>query len=219
MRHDMSDSCVDHCREMLWEFFTALNWRNFVLSDDSMLNCSLYISTTPNTFFLQVLLHLWCFQNWFAATVQRRYTKTERTFVQKLVVIFMGCNQNSQLPADNFGVIDTAHLEGHMCREWFIRFLMSPVIALVYISFTKQCWTERSSIPVGFNQLERKEKAHLAINAKLRTETRLHLHNRPSQLQDYLVLEGGLIGSSGGDGGGTRKSLLQRLISGAAAYF
>lgn len=105
-----------------------------------------------------------------------------------------------------------------MCREWFIRFLMSPVIALVYISFTEQCSAERSSIPVGFNQLERKEKAHLAINAKLWTETRLHLHNRPSQLQDYLVLEGGLNGSSGGDGGGTQTVLLQRLISGAAAY-
>lgn len=69
--------------------------------------------------------------------------------------------------------------------------LMSLVIALVYISFREGRSAESSSIPVGFNQLEEKERkkeAHLAIKAEPRTETvnytRPHLHNRPGSVQD-----------------------------------
>ena len=82
------------------------------------------------------------------------------------------------------------HLKKRMFREQFRRFLMSPVIALVYISFRDGRWTESSSIPVGFNQVGREEERenHLAIKARPWTETvnymRLYLHNRPSQRQD-----------------------------------
>lgn len=63
------------------------------------------------------------------------------------------------------GVIAGAALAGLKERMWgerFRRFLMSPMIALVYISFR---WTESSSFPVGFNQLGWKKKPHLAIKA------------------------------------------------------
>lgn len=113
--------------------------------------CTIICILTPSDWFS---LH---FQKWL-----KNHCRKEAQWSERHVIYWISCvvselesfRTHSLTVCSQQFDCDCCGIWGSVCAESkFWRFLMSPMIALVYISFRQRCWMESCSIPVEFNHL------------------------------------------------------------------